>query len=540
MLLVKRIFLIFILFFLSSFYIQKKLSVFSFRPLDGIKDLAHEPRLNVKGVFDLSYQDSLNKYEGENMGFRPFLMRFYSQLSFSLFTTTKAPGVVVGKDGHLFIESYINNYIGANFVGKTRADENVSKIKAVQEALKKTGTDLIIIFAPGKASYYSFNIPDNYFFRGNDTTNYSYYSKMFLEKGVNFIDFNSYFIENKNSFVYPVYPEYGTHWTSYASALTMDSIIHYIERKRNIDLPGFDYGTIKMQDSLREREYDIGILLNLPKMLPHKPMPYPVFKYNYSKEQVKPEVLVVGDSYWWCMVGDDIPYHVFKNDEYWFYNKDIYKRNAKQDIGVAGIPFANNTVNRDVIIIMATEATFDLFPYGFIDKAFEVYCLDEKQKKELIAKKINADEGWKKNISKKAQENKISEKEQLEKDVQYVLVSEYTPVKESNTASNEIIKEIEGKIKKDGTWMEQIKKKALENQIPTEVQLNQDARFIYESEYGKPEIKTILQNIRKRISDDSTWMAQIKTKAAAKGITTEEMLELDTKYIYDTEVKDKK
>ena len=47
-----------------------------------------------------------------------------------------------------------------------------------------------------------------------------------------------------------------------------------------------------------------------------------------------------------------------------------------------------------------------------------------------IAKKINNDYEWKNNIIKKSKENKISEKEQFEKDVEYVLVSEYTPIKE--------------------------------------------------------------------------------------------------------------
>src|SRR2546423_5624396 len=102
MLVVKRIFLVLILFFLSSFYIQKKFPYFSFKPLDGVKEIAVDPQFKVKGFFDLTYQDSLNKYVNENMGFRPLLVRTYNQICFYIFTTSKAPGVVVGKDGHLF------------------------------------------------------------------------------------------------------------------------------------------------------------------------------------------------------------------------------------------------------------------------------------------------------------------------------------------------------------------------------------------------------------------------------------------------------
>lgn len=537
MLLIKKICLVFILLFLNAFYIQKKINLISIKPLDGVKNLAPDPNIYIKGIFNNTYQDSLNKYVNENMGFRPWLVRLFAQLNFSLFYSTNAPGVVIGKNRHLFIESYINNYIGINFVGKNKADENISKIKAVQDSLKNFGIDLVIIFAPGKASYYPYNIPDSYIMRKKDTSNYTYYSTKFNSNGINFIDFNKYFIENKNSFVYPIYPEFGTHWTPYGSSIAMDSIIHYLEAKRKINIPDFDYSHISLSDSLHEREYDIGILLNLSKVLSHKPMPYPAYRYTYSNGQTKPDVLVVGDSYWWCMVGDDIPYHVFKNDEYWFYNKDRYIRNSKQDKSVADISFSNETVNRDVIILMATEATFDLFPYGFINKAYDVYCLNDDEKRKAIAKKINGDENWKKIILVKAKENHSTEKEQIEKDIDYVLAQEYTPRKTSKSVFNEIIKEYEMKIKKDPAWMEQIKQKAIQNQVPVEEQLNKDAWFLYESEYGSNEVKEALEGIRHRIKASLEWLKQIKTKAKEKNISIEEMLELDAKYVYDMDKK---
>jgi len=275
-------------------------------------------------------------------------------------------------------------------------------------------------------------------------------------------------------------------------------------------------------------------------MLPHKAMPYIKYKYGYASYQTKPDVLVAGDSYWWCMVGDDIPCHVFKRDEYWFYNRDVYKRNIKQEKGVSEISFAEQTVNRDVIILMATEATFDLFPYGFIDKAYNVYCLGTNEKRKLIEKQIEGNAEWKNKILAKAKENHISDKEQFDKDVDYILEKEYMPVKKSKIAFNAIIKEYEEKIEKDAAWYAQIKQKALQNQIPVEEQLNLDAEFVYESEYGSDEVKQELKEIRKRIRKDAGWMEQIKKKATEKNISIEEMIELDAKYVYDTEVKEKK
>src|SRR5580704_3916091 len=109
---VKGVLLVFILFFISAFYLQKRFDIIQIKPLDGIKELAHKPKPNIKNISDGIYQDSLNKYFNENIGFRPYLIRILNQLKFSFFYITKAPGVVIGKDGMLFIESYINNYIG--------------------------------------------------------------------------------------------------------------------------------------------------------------------------------------------------------------------------------------------------------------------------------------------------------------------------------------------------------------------------------------------------------------------------------------------
>ncbi|MFL5754629.1 MAG: alginate O-acetyltransferase AlgX-related protein [Bacteroidia bacterium] len=522
---------------MSVFAIQKKTELIPVRPLDGIKELSSKPDLSIKRILDGSFQEETNTYLNDYVGFRPFLVRLLNEIKFRLFYVTKAPGVVIGKNGQFFIESYINNYIGINFVGKNKADENIRKIKVLQDSLKKFNTDLVIIFAPGKASYYSEDIPDRYLERKKDTTNYSYYSRGFVNAGVNFIDFNQYYPKYKYELIYPIYPEYGTHWTNYGSALAIDSIIRYIENKRGIDLPEFYYNSVTMSDELKEREYDIGVLLNLFRPLPHEPMPYVNYRYGPGTGKTKPNVLAVGDSYWWCMVGDNIPSNIFKTDEYWFYNRDIYKNNVKQDKGVNGVNFPDETVNREVILLMATEATFDLFPYGFVDKAYTVYCLNNEQKRKLIMDNINSDEQWKKNIMAKAKENKISGSEQVERDVNYLLDIDYTPYREADIALGAVLKEYEERIKGNAEWMAQVNKNAVENRRSVEEQLRIDAAYAYNMDYGSMEVRRALRDIRHRIKGTKEWMEQIRKKAAEKKITTEEMLELDVKFTYDEDHK---
>ena len=61
----------------------------------------------------------------------------------------------------------------------------------------------------------------------------------------------------------------------------------------------------------------------------------------------------------------------------------------------------------------------------------------------------------------------------------------------------------------------------------------------YETDYCKPEVVTLIEETKERIKNTKEWIEQIRVKAKEKGITEAEMLELDAKYLYDTELKKK-
>jgi len=87
--------------------------------------------------------------------------------------------------------------------------------------------------------------------------------------------------------------------------------------------------------------------------------------------------------------------------------------------------------------------------------------------------------------------------------------------------------------------MEDIKKKAEKNKVSIEEMINLDAIYIYETDYCKPEVVDLIEKTKERIKKTKEWMDQIKAKAKEKNISEEEMLELDAKYLYDTELKGK-
>lgn len=508
---------------------QMKLELFGRQTLEGGITIAEKPEFKKDAYWDLSWQENVGKYVNDNFGFRTWCVRLINQIRYSFFSHTTAPGVVIGKKGELFIESYIDDYIGRNYIGKSKIDENVRKIRQLQDSLSARGKDLIVVFAPGKASYYPELLPDTYLRKKKDSTNYNVYAQTFASKGVNFIDLNKWFAERKTAFKYKVYPKYGTHWNHYGMTVALDSIIKYIEHKRNINIPDLSYNIVNYSTKLKGNDFDIGILMNLLSPIKKDINPYPIYKITDKKENTKytkPDVLVVGDSYWWCVVGDDLPKKFFREDEYWFYNRDIVFQNNQQKDKVKEVNLSASLAQRDVVLLMATEATFYMFPYGFVDNAYKLYCEDHSKRLNEIKNDITQNAEWYGKVTAKAAENAISLDKQIQLDAEYILSDELFKPKPT-------LESIMETIRNTAEWMKAVEAKARENNITVEEQLKKDAQWELENQTGTPhqgKAEETLESVMADIKGNEKWMADIKAKARENKISEEEQLKKDAEW----------
>jgi hypothetical protein len=501
--------------------VQMKLKIDDHQKLEGGISIASKPEFKKETYWNLNWQDEFGKYVNDNFGFRTWYVKLINQVRYSIFNYSKAPGVVVGRDGELFIESYIDDYIGKNYIGYSKTHETVTKIKTLQDSLKSRGKDLIVVFAPGKASYYPELLPIYYLSKQKDSTNYKTYAEALQNQKVNFIDLNKWFFENKKSFKHKVYPKYGTHWNHYGMTLALDTLIKYIEHKRNINIPDFTYPIINYNSKLKGNDFDIGILMNFISPIQKDANPYPVYKVkNDGNDYTKPDVLIVGDSYWWCMVGENLPKQFFREDEYWFYNKDVVFQNNQQKDKVKELNLSSSLSQRDVVVLMATEATFYMFPYGFVDNAFKLYCTDNSKRLNEIKTDIKNNADWFNSLLKKADENKVSIEKQIQLDAEYILSEEILNLEVA----------IES-IKNNEKWMKEIKQKAKENKITEEEQLKRDAKWQLENKKttsNNP--KESLESIIEYIKTDAKWMESIRIKAKENKITEEEQIRKDAEW----------
>lgn len=418
---------------LALLFLPMMQTIFHFveeKPLDGAFVETPKPVVNFKTLVNETAQDSLMTYCTEQSGFRKTMIRLNNQLLYSAFGKISALGPVKGNDGKMFFEeSYIISYTGETYLGEEKIEENTRQLKLLQELLRLKGVTLLPVFAVGKASYYPELIPERYLAKSKETNNYKEYIKSFERQGVEFIDFNHYFCQQKGKEEHPFYCDLSAHWTVYAASLAMDSLVRYMESKTHqvqahAHIDSFD------QDGLMNQDDDLYRMMNLLLPLPHNTIDNPHFSFT---EGYKPKVLAISDSYWWTGWAWNValPENLFSDGGFWFYNKTIYPvRTPVQN--VESIDYKKEIESQKFVLLVCTEATNHLWPYGFFerylspydkeflgkqpwqyDHADSLYLAFRNQSIESNIQRIKASPEWLESVTRQAEEKGITLEQSL-------------------------------------------------------------------------------------------------------------------------------
>jgi hypothetical protein len=420
-----RVIFVFFIAILLLPVLQDSFHIFKIRPLSGAFEILDKPELNHKNWWFGEFQDKFTAYKAQNMEIRPLLVRVNNQFDFSLFNKSNATKVVVGKHNYLFEDNYIDAYIGNDYIGINEIKKRLNRATRVQQILKSTGVDLVFVFLPGKATFFSEYIPERYIKAMQDSTNYDVFVKECKNSGLNYIDFNEWFLNIKDTVSYPLYPKCGIHWSYYGMYLVADSITNYLNDNLNNNLPEVKLLSVDVSEEQKGTDYDIGHTLNLMFPIKTYPMPYPNIGYN-SNGKTKPDVLVVGDSYYWNLYYSGIPENVFKELDFWYYNHNIHNDGTSKVANTTdNIDYKANIIKRDVILVMQTDGGLNNFGLGFFEKAEQNLNADAYNLRlEYYKNKILNDSEWQNHIREKAVNQGISFEEMLERDARYMVQQE--------------------------------------------------------------------------------------------------------------------
>jgi hypothetical protein len=504
------------------------------RELQGDFTASSRPSFTLSSWFSMKYQNELEPYIEENIGFHNELIRLNNQLDFSLFGKPNAEGVVLGKEGQLFEADYIRAYLGRDFVGDDIIERKTRRLKFLQEHLKREfNTDLIVIFEPGKASIYPEYIPERFNISEKTISNYEAYVGKFNEYGVKYIDLNKYFKSIKDTLLYPAFTKNGIHWSIYSMTFAADSIIQYIENARDIKMPEARIIKWELSDTPQRTDNDVSKTLNLICEPGMETLAYPVYQFSQVPGHVKPMVLVIGDSFYWNIFNTRIPQNLFQNEAFWYFFNKVYPDYYLSPKYVKDLDLGSEVEKQDVVLLTVTERFQYKFDWGFIDELYQLYAPSSPlEPLYQYQNEVCGFDEWFNSTLRKARQNGQSPGMALYLEALYQF--------EKNDPFEYYvlfgIDHISRTIKESPDWLTFVDKQAKEQGITLEEGIYKNARYVLQKDH--PDVYRKYSFIESKMDGmraDSNWFRQIEEKAKKYRISLEEMMLTDAYYLYELE-----
>ncbi|MCR9171044.1 MAG: hypothetical protein NXI10_01015 [bacterium] len=402
--------------------------VIDFHPLEGSFEEKEKPELNFNDLYSGKYQKKMEEYLNDNTGGRPYMVRINNQWDFWLFNKANANAVVIGKDNYLYEKSYIDAYYGDDFIGDDLVREKMQKLAQVRDTLNRRGVEVLVVFAPGKASFFPEYFPD-YLKRSKKRSNYDAYREAFEQCEVPFIDFRDWFEEKKGTLEYPLFPKGGVHWSSYGEVLAADSLLRFMnELTTESQLNTIQIQGIKRKNRAYDRDEDIEESMNLLFNIDDGELGYPQYvPVKHSAERTT-RVLTIADSYFWGIYNWGRKSYL-NDGPFWYYNREMYPETyTKQTFVQDLVDLSYEVEKNDLVLIMFTDANLKDFAYDFIDRLHDEYCSNGREEREKrIAQIIEAiynTPQWLESIKKQAKQEGIPLEDALRKNAVYTMIQE--------------------------------------------------------------------------------------------------------------------
>jgi hypothetical protein len=382
-----------------------------------------KPKLTDSTWFTGEFQRQYEQFLNDTIGFHQDFIRLRNQIDYSVFDKCHSDDIEVGKKGYLVSTWSLDAFRGKLRGREARIDTIVMMLQDLHNTFRKMNKTLLVVLAPGRGTFYKELAPLWYDLTPVHESDYQKYARLLKKTDVNYIDFNNWFLKQKSRSEYPLYTKGGIHWSAYGAAVAADSILTFIEHERNADLPDMTFKTIKMSTKAREQDADMAKSLNLIWELKNDPMAYPEIVFN-KKTSKKLNLLVIGDSYYYGILNTAMPIESFNEHSFWYYNNTINTNGPNQWKTTKDIDFTTEVEKHDVIMLIATETTLSRFGWGFIDKAWEVFCTSRGNRMEYYIQKIKSDTAWFNLVKKKAFKYNKPVELQIIQDANYMVEQE--------------------------------------------------------------------------------------------------------------------
>ncbi len=411
----------------STMFVQEQWKPFKMKPLNGFTAEAQKPSLTLANFASGDFQNKAEDYIGDHFGFREFFIRLYNQFSYSCFRQINNDNIKEGRNHELYLKMYLDEITGKTLYSKygnveeakAIAQQNVEETLRLIDTLHSHGTKFLFVFAPSKTWVYPENMPKAYRDHIIDFSLEDYYIQLFKEKHIPHIDFLSYFKSAKDTATYPLYPRTGTHWAESTIPFVADSIMKKLESITAYDLPSVKYIDENLTTDYSVQDGELEASMNLLFPLKKPAIPKPVFALTDTIGADKPNLLVIGDSYFTQLRISPFV-NAFNHWDVWVYNRDVNSsRNAYNWKELKQV-YEAPKILKEANIVMAIFTAPMLYNYmfGFTQTAQELY---QKTPLQITIDEIKANPQWMQAVEKQAAERGLTVEENLQRNARYTL-----------------------------------------------------------------------------------------------------------------------
>ncbi|MBR3709577.1 MAG: hypothetical protein IKM99_01275 [Bacteroidales bacterium] len=355
-------------------YVQDRTRLFKLKGLNGVYHDPKDARLTFNSFLNGSFQENLEENLRYNFGFREVLIPIYNQYIWDFYHQSSNYKVEVGKDDWLFgwddVASY---YQGAKYrygddkvATKAYLDREASRMYKVQHILDEYGIFIFVSLLPSKAFVFPEYLP-----KTQDTARESfhaieYYPHLFDSLGVNYINVQKIFEDQKGKVYYPLFPKTGMHWSHIAAQHAFDTILRYVEYAGHRKLLHYTFGEPYASES-KYPDADLEAILNLMRPIKPNNNYYTEVKVVPDSTASYPTFLVIGDSFFWNISGSVPLGNIFRRYQFWYYNSTVYFNDQYQNTNE--VDYLSEILNARIIDLSYSPRQLYIFSNDFLPKA---------------------------------------------------------------------------------------------------------------------------------------------------------------------------
>jgi len=348
---------------------------FNVQALQGYFPEVEKLKLSKQTWFDGSFQKSKEEQLKRDLKIRPYAVRVNNQLHFNVLDEIRSD-VVKGEEGYLFGARYIGAIQGRDFIGSQKIQAQCEKLAVIRDTFKnRFDTDIIVVLAYDKSRYFKDKLPKRYDLVNVDTTNYEMFVKYLQEENIYTIDFNKYFIEQKDKTEHRLGSKNGIHWTSYGGILAADSLLNFIGSIKGKNVNRIYKGEIFETTIVKGKDNDIGESLNLYTDLETQTFSYFENYIKMDSAAYKPNIALIGDSFCWTIWEQEIPHNYWgDNSMFMYYFNQIWKTKADESPGafIDKAESLNYFTDKDAIVLLYTPMNLNIFGNEFVDEMHKI------------------------------------------------------------------------------------------------------------------------------------------------------------------------